>query len=407
MNNYLDKIKGLGKEKSSSSNSIPDLGEVYLIDENEPSKIIKIFDKEPKTDEINMPNDLVDLIIGNKKPGNKMSSLVNMPVASINILFKTVLLAKSSQFNAKALPKQLELFEEEYKREMNSKVYFKVDIKDISSNKSKDGKIKGRVDKVKEAVDFLQSNLYVWAKGKDSKGNIVNYKLTYIEKPSFTRGILTFEMNIFWVEQLVNLNLYNKVLKDLPILLGNSRYAMFSLYLERFDDNKWFKWNYENINKLFDLNYSTALSMSKGFMRDVKQKLDLNSLKSFAYKVKGNDILILPYRMNSLVGNDIVKLNEETVLKNENRNYVNFIARKHKLSDEKRKNLLTVITNSKTDKEIVKSAYELFKKDCKKKKCSILDITEDNFLHVINEFIYQEYKRSEKFKDFPNGYPRI
>ncbi|MBD3906750.1 hypothetical protein [Chryseobacterium muglaense] len=414
---WKETIKGLpdnqnekGSENETHSKMITDDGEIYLIDEKKPSKILKKFDKEIKSDDIDMPNGFIDLLIG-KKTGKHATkvSLLEMPIAAINILFRSIALVKSSQFNAKSRPTQLRLFEEEFKSQENTKVSMAINIKDISYSVRTDGKIKGRREKVREAIDFLQNNLFIWVVGKNSHGKTEDTKLSYIESPSFTDGKVFFDMNVFWFEQLLNLDVYNTILLQLPKLLGNTRHVMFSIYLERFTSNQWFQWNYNKINETFDLNYTDANSLAKGFLREVRHKLDKNSLKSFQYRVDGENVWIMPYEMKNLVGNNTVILKTKTLEKLDDNYFSNYIGRRHKLSKEKKQSILDIIKNSNTDKNVLKEAYEQFKKHCRSKevKVSVLSYVGDDFLSKWNKFIYEEYKNSNRFKDFPNGYPRV
>ncbi|REC39983.1 MULTISPECIES: hypothetical protein [Chryseobacterium] len=413
--NWTDKIKSLPDNNelgSENENMIAAAaeGEIFLIDENKPSNIIKRFDKEIKSDEINIPNEFVDLLIGKKSGKNSSKvSLLDMPIAATNILFRSIALVKSSQFNAKSRPLQLQFFEEEFKTKENAKVSLAINIKDVSSNVRPDGTVTGRREKVREAIDFLQNNLFVWVVGKNSSGETVDTKLSYIESPSFTKGKVYFDMNIYWFEQLMNLKVYNTYLLQLPRLLGNTRHVVFSIYLERFDSNKWFQWNYKKINELFGLNYSDANSLGKGFLRDIRHKLDKNSLKSFQYRVEGENIWIMPYEMKNIVGNSNIKLQSSTLEKLDDNYFANYLARRHELSKKKKESILDIIKTSNSDKIILKSAYEEFKKYCRRKevKVSVLKFTGDDFLNKWNTFIFEEYKKTERFKTYPNGYPRV
>ena len=245
--------------------------------------------------------------------------------------------------------------------------------------------------------------------GKNSFGETIDTKLSYIESPSFTKGKVYFDMNVFWVEQLMNLKVYNTTLLQLPKLLGNTRHVVFSIYLERFESNKWFQWNYKNINELFELNYSDANSLGKGFLREVRHKLDKNSLKSFQYRVDGDNIWIMPYEMKNIVGNSQIKLQTPTLEKLDNNYFANYLARRHNLSNEKKESILDIIKASNNDKNILKSAYEEFKRYCRKKdiKVSVLKFTGDDFINKWNGYILEEYKKTDKFKSFPNGFPRV
>lgn len=412
---WTDAIKNLDKDsdilkgsENEKKESLSENREIYLIDENKPNNVIRKFDKEVKTDDIDMPNEFVDLLIGKRKGKNPAKvSLLDMPIAATNILFRSIALVKASQFSTKARPLQLQLFEEEFKTKENAKVSMVINIKDISASISADGKVKGRREKVREAIDFLQQNLFVWVTSKNSKGEQTDYKLSYIESPSFTKGKVYFEMNVFWLEQLMNLKVYNTILFQLPKLLGSTRHVLFSIYLERFELNQWKLWNYKNINELFGLKYSDANSLAKTFLRELRFKLDKNSLRSFQYKVDGDNIHIMPYEMKKIVGNTSVKLEKETLEKLEDNYFSNYLGRRHDLSKEKKQSILDVLKSSKSDKIILTTAYTELKRDCRKNKVSVADLKGEHFLNKYNNFIYQEYLKSERFKKFPNGYPRI
>lgn len=420
MNNkkWTDKIKNLsenskdnlGSENETEKTGINDTEEIFLIDEEKPNIIIRKFDKEVRTDEIDVPNEFIDLLLGIKTGKNSTKvSLMEMPIAAMNILFRTIALVKSKQFNATKRPLQLELFEEEYKTKQNAKVSVVINIKDLSFNVRADGKVKGRREKVREAIDFLQYNLFVWVIGKNSHGKTTDYKQSFIESPSFTNGIVCFDMNVFWLEKLINLKVYNTTLLQLPQLLKNTRHVLFSLYLERFERNQWKPWNYKKINEIFELNYSDANSLAKGFFREVRHKLDKNSLRSFQYRVKGENILIYPYEMKNIVAKNEIQLETKTLEKLDENHFANYVSRRHGLSKEKKQSILDVIKMSNLDKNTLKNAYNEFKRFCRSKeiKVSVIEYQGDEFLNKWNTYIFEEYKKSQRYKDYPNGYPRI
>ena len=274
------------------------------------------------------------------------------------------------------------------------------------STKNANGKINSRADKVREAIDFLQNHFFEWVVGKNSDGKTVEEKLSFIERPKFTRGKLYFETSVFWAEKMINMKIYNPTLLALPKLLGNTRSVFFSLYLERMENDIWFQWNYENFNKLFSLNYPSARNLAKGFLAAIHKRLDENSLKSFAYKYSGDYIFIKPYQLKKLNSEEII-LKQETILKLENSYYSNYLARRHKLSDIKRKNILMIISTSSNDKILIQEAYEEFKRNCKRKKVKVTDIIGEDFLVQFNHYILENYKKTSRFVKYPEGYPSV
>lgn len=424
-NNFIDKVKGM-QNLSTNQNSISGGSEydkkmekltskkseeIILIDNRKPNNIIKTYEKEIKIDEIDVPNAIVNLLIGkdeNFKSTDKLN-FSDMPFISLNILFKSIALVKAHQFSASFRPKQLELFADEFKKEPNTKVRLTIDIKDISSFTGSDGVVRGRKGKVRNAIDFLRKNLYVWVVAKDSEGVLTDYTCSFLESPSFSRGKVTFDMSVFWYEKMVNLGKYNTMLLELPNLLGNTKHIIFSMYLERWELNKWSDngWNYKKINEMFNLSYSSANQLAKGFLRELRHKLDKNSLRSFQYKVKGDEIFIYPYMMKNIVMNDSVKLETKTLEKLDNNYFSNYIVRRHQLNEIKKKTILSYITNSEGDKNTLKNAYEEFKKECRKAKVSVITYMGDEFILKYNQFIETEYKKSERYKSFPEGSPRL
>lgn len=412
--NWKDKIKNLGNDnKASSSEKVKFItneeeGEIFLIDPKKPKTILKKFDKNVAPDEIDMPNEFIDILIGKKIGKNESKeSLLDMPIAATNILFRSIALVKSSQFSAKSRPLQLELFEELYKTQHNSKVSVVINIKDIAFSKTQSGAIKGKRQKVREAIDFLQDNLFVWKTGKNAEGQETDTKLSYIESPSFTAGKVYFEMNVYWLEQIMNLKIYNSVLFQLPSLLGNTRHILFSVYLERFKLNEWKQWNFNVINELFQLNYPDANSLAKGFLRELRFKLDKNSLRSFQYKVEGDYIWIMPYTMKSIVNGTNVNLKKGTLEKLESNYFANYLSRRHQLSNEKKLSILDIARHSESDKLILQNAYNELKKECRRLKVSITSLVGETFINKFNTYILNEYNKSERAKKFPNGFPRV
>lgn len=406
MNDFLNKIKNLKSNSEEDNQKVNHSDErVFLIDSSNKKNVIKKFDRIPQTDEINMPQEIVNLILGKNK-NNINKNLLDMPIAATQILFAAIALVKNSQFNKQKFPKQLVLFDEEFMTEQNAVVAMVMDIKDLYSTKNANGKINSRADKVREAIDFLQNHFFEWVVGKNSDGKTVEEKLSFIERPKFTRGKLYFETSVFWAEKMINMKIYNPTLLALPKLLGNTRSVFFSLYLERMENDIWFQWNYENFNKLFSLNYPSARNLAKGFLAAIHKRLDENSLKSFAYKYSGDYIFIKPYQLKKLNSEEII-LKQETILKLENSYYSNYLARRHKLSDIKRKNILMIISTSSNDKILIQEAYEEFKRNCKRKKVKVTDIIGEDFLVQFNHYILENYKKTSRFVKYPEGYPSV
>ena len=406
MNDFLNKIKNLKSNSEEDNQKVNHSDErVFLIDSSKKKNVIKKFDRIPQTDEINMPQEIVNLILGKNK-NNINKNLLDMPIAATQILFAAIALVKNSQFNKQKFPKQLVLFDEEFMTEQNAVVAMVMDIKDLYSTKNANGKINSRADKVREAIDFLQNHFFEWVVGKNSDGKTVEEKLSFIERPKFTRGKLYFETSVFWAEKMINMKIYNPTLLALPKLLGNTRSVFFSLYLERMENDIWFQWNYENFNKLFSLNYPSARNLAKGFLAAIHKRLDENSLKSFAYKYSGDYIFIKPYQLKKLNSEEII-LKQETILKLENSYYSNYLARRHKLSDIKRKNILMIISTSSNDKILIQEAYEEFKRNCKRKKVKVTDIIGEDFLVQFNHYILENYKKTSRFVKYPEGYPSV
>lgn len=404
-NNWLNKV-----QKLTESNKVEILnsegGKLFLIDKFKPVSVLKRYEKVINVDEIDMPNAFIDLILNKRKGSNTSNiSLLEMPIAATNILFKSIALIKSSQFSPKSRPQQLELFNKEFKKNVNTRVSLTIDIKDISFSTSAKGIIKGKRDKVREAIDFLQHNLYIWAITTNADGKQKDEKLSYIESPSFTTGKVSFEMNIFWFEQLIKLEGYNSVILDLPSILGNTRHVMFSLYIERFEANKWMQWNFKKINEIFDLNYSDANTLAKAFLHEMKIKLDNNALKSFQYTVSGELINILIYNIKNLPKDSNIKLLSPKLIKQ--KRFTNYLCRRHEISNEKKQSILDVLKNSEGDFELLYQAYEDYKVYCRKNKISVLDFKKEEFLNKWNLLISERYKETNRYLNFSNGSPRI
>lgn len=396
---YIQKIKGLDSEPKDIEDA------VVLLDSRHDIKIIRKYDKLANTDMVSMPNDFVDIFFQNKK-GNREVHLASMPIAAMTMLFNIVLLVKENQFQAEYRPRQLELFQEEFLTVENGKAFMTLPINNISFQEISEGVVRGRIEKVRQAVKFLKDHFTEWVVSKNAKGERTDSLLSLIERPTFTRGKLHFETSVFWIEKLINLKVFNPVLLKLPELLNNSRNVMFSLYLERFEENKWFQWDYKKINQRFGLNYTDANSLAKHFLKKISADLNKNSLKSFQYKVKGDLILIMPYQLKNLASNE-VDIKNETIKDNENNYLSSYIARRHKLDKVKRKSIFEKISHSEIDKRILDNAYKQFKKDCRSEKIKVTEVVGDEFLSRWNNKIYEQYKLTEQFKTHPNGYPKV
>ena len=135
MNDFLNKIKNLKSNSEEDNQKVNHSDErVFLIDSSKKKNVIKKFDRIPQTDEINMPQEIVNLILGKNK-NNINKNLLDMPIAATQILFAAIALVKNSQFNKQKFPKQLVLFDEEFMTEQNAVVAMVMDKRFVFNEK--------------------------------------------------------------------------------------------------------------------------------------------------------------------------------------------------------------------------------------------------------------------------------
>jgi len=383
---FLDIIKKIDKDKKNK---------ISFVGTDSTRKVIKKYESgKNKPDEVSLNNELTKMFF-EKNPANE-KDLVEAPMEAWRIFFLTLGLIKSTQVHA-SRPIQLELFNNEFLTNDNAFVGVVLDIKEINSDRKR--------EKIKKAVDFLQNNLTSWVVSKNYKGEEVNTKLSFIEKPSFTRGKLYFETSVFWMEKMAHLKEYNEILFKLPFILNNSKQFFFTLFLEFLPENQFTPINLETLNKRYNLNYADAKSFAKGFLMSLKIYLDQNNQKSFTYKVSKNQILIKPYRVSMLTSEEII-LTQQAKIKIKNRYSISYLKLRHKINEESLKHIKNIFDIS-MDKNLMDKAYDRLKKRMREQKKLMTELIDKKFLEEWQREINEEYKLTQAYIIYPNGYPKI
>lgn len=321
---------------------------------------------------------------------------INIPIDALRILFKISADIRNNQFQSNNTNKhQFDLFEQEFKTEDNSFALFKFKRSDISPNRN--------TERIKKALAFLTDYKKDWHISYRKDGEAISSYGGLITDPVFSKGSLAFYVPSYWLEQLSHLPQYNNFLYQLAFSVSNYKHLLFAIWLMTIPE-KGTTVNFNTFNKRYKLNYATARSLGKDFLKPIRNSLDGKNSVSFNFSVKGELISIVPYKcVNITEGNldektkTIVSISQKT----------HYWKNRHQLSNEDKKTLALVLKNDPSAKGLLLKGYDLFVKDSRKQKIKSSEIKGIDFMKKFQEFIRIAYLNTSMGEKIPNGYPKI
>lgn len=391
---FIDKIKGIdgGEQKRKS---------IAFSDPSKSKKIVKEIDGLEKEPEIVLLSNLLneDLF---KDPRN----ILYMPIESFKIILLVITQVKQFNYNQTHAPYTPSLFDEEFMSEDNS--YIKITLPNKLISPSREGK------RIISAFDALIESTVKLVHSTNARGEELKSRISFVERPNYTRGKVQFEVSSYWVNRIANINFYNKILYQLVNNVTHVRQLLFALWLKTIPQfNETTMGSYKSwtiigadtlhdryaIGEKCDTNYIT-----EKFLKPLQAKLfEFNDI-SFAFKFSNGLYYITSVDSKSNFAIDNLSSKDKT--DHQIKYFVDYLKRRHKLSEESCKYMRIQLKNTR-DRELVETAYKALKRDLRIKKIKMTELTGKDFLTVLQEEIINEYKKSSSFIKFPDGHPRV
>ena len=254
-----------------------------------------------------------------------------------------------------------------------------------------------------EALEFLKTYKNDTYTFTNSKGKKLTTSGGLIKDWYFSDKTGNFEITIslYWANKIVTLEAgkWNNFKFDVVKEFTNNKQRFFILWLMEVKKYKGTTKNFEDILKVYDLNYSNIKELMRGFLAPMKMKLDNKDINnnwfSFNYfldEKNKNNIRFIPYDVKPKKAENIeretldeIEKNKEKYKKNICSYKLKYIKRRHFLSNENAKIIKNYLEN---DFEMFELKYKLFLKLIKQEKSTTLNYQDDKFISKINE-VYQ------------------
>lgn len=399
-NDFINKIKKLPTGADANENRNND--DISYVGSDDTRVVLKDYQRDTPSESVDLNKEYIDFFI-NRKRNDSPKKLIETPIECWKIFFKTLSILKTQQFQIEKQPKQLQLFEEEFKTKDNAFVSITMKTTDISEYRDK--------KRIKQAIDDLQENFTEWVTSVNSKGEKVESKLSLIEKPSFTHGKIYFETSVYWLEKFIVLRKYNNYLYSLPFKLSNSKQFFFALYIEKLPENEWTKFSLETLNQMLGLDYKYPTHLAHSFLITLAANLNSFNSKSFNVKTDNQFIYIRPYLIKN-VGvlesvDDSLSITEKTKFQLKTKYQIAYLKKRHQIEQHTEKHLKNLYFASSINFEILQDAYKLLKAEIKKEKKMMTDYIGNEFLAKWQPHITEVYLKTSTGKQFPNGAPHV
>lgn len=395
---FLGKIKGLDNNSVAKKNK-----NIVFFDKDKPTNIVKSF---VGTEEV--PDIVILSAMGFQEIFKDTTDIINLPIESFRVIFALLHYSKQVHYNQKNAPYTPSLFEDEFLTKDNSFVSITIPNKIISPSRE--------TKRIKEALELLSSKTSQWISSINKDGQEVQSRIAFIEKPSYTRGKLYFEISSYWIEKLANIENYNKVIFNLVYTIPSTKQLIFTLWLNTlptYGENSfnketyksWTKVGLNTIQEKFGLTGKDYNYISEKFLKPLQAKLFKFNDKSFAFHYEKGIYYITALEVNS--NKEIENLNDKNTYEVEVKYAVNYLQQRHKLNKDTLEHISVIYKQSRKDKQLLEEAYKELKSKMRKQKIKLTDLRGVKFLDLWQVEIISCYEKTELFKSMPKGYPKI
>lgn len=355
------------------------------------------------SDQVSFDNEFIKEFILNEEM-TKANMIVHRIIVHIGFLLKKdqIYIGKNS-VNEELLVNQmkLQLFDEEFLTYENTHFVFTMQNAKVNENRN--------YKKLKTALEFLTNYKKGWYNSKNSKGEDISCYGGLISDSVINQNTGTFQFKIsaYWLKKILVLNHYNQTLYQLVFQISSNKHMIFWYWLTTLKEEGT-KIDFKTINQRYDLKYKDARSLSKGFLKPIKNNLDKLSLESFNFKVSGDIISIKRYQRSIEDVSKTISLNSDSKIIVQKNYKISYFKKRHKLSDNEINDLKLVMKNIKgSDLVILNDAYSEFVNSCRNNKVHSTDFIGKIFLEEWQKYIIIEYRKTQTGIRYPNSYPKI
>lgn len=293
---------------------------------------------------------------------------------------------------------KLQLFDDEFMSEDNQAISFKMNCYEICKGSN--------YHHLQESLQFLENFKKQWYTSTNQKGETIKCYGGLISSPVINKktGNFQFYINSFWLKKLIHLDRFNKTFYNLVQNVSSNKQMLFWYWLIMLP-SEGTQINYKKINDRYKLDYKSARSVVKDFLKPIKNKLDLYSHVSFNCSYKGDLIQIAKYERTAeefSLDNMLSKKQKKSLKKNYKLGY---ISKRHNLTQFQKGKVSTFL---KRESNIFSEAYQAFIAQCRKnKKLKATDYIGEDFILEINKYLKECYLQTPSGKVYPKAFPQI
>lgn len=310
---------------------------------------------------------------------------------------------KGTHFLGKENQQKLDFWEEEFLMQDNSYIQLNYKIRDFIAS----GNTKQMSKILQFLMDFKREEYTTFnQKGKPIKtfgGLLHTYYLS-------DKGAFQLIVSSYWAEKIVHLEAYNGILWRIIESQKDFKKAIFLLRVMEVQPNKGISWDFQSLNRTFDLNYKSAKDLCSKFLRPIKKHLEEktfeyteNSIKenntkeflqkSFNFGINKNNSNVIDCSVFFLKPDE--RIEEKIYDPLEQKYKLSYYKKRHQL-DKAQTELIKefikgiIIEGKLTTNpnfELFKTAYEAFKDECKKDKITTDKIIQEEFISKMQKIL--------------------
>lgn len=363
------------------------------------------FDSLPLPDYINMSKNFrKEFLDPNSNPELLEQSVIVFKVIMrivADLRFQTF--QTKNHFLGKENQTKLDFWQEEFLVQDNSYIELNYKTRDFIRS----GSTKQMSKILQFLMDFKRQEYTVLnKKGKPIKtfgGLLHTYYLS-------DKGAFQLIVSSYWAEKIVHLEAYNGILWRIIESQKDFKKAIFLLRIMEVQEDKGISWDYQTLNKTFDLNYKSAKDLCSKFLTPIKKHLEEKTFEYTQNSIQDNSTKeflqkSFNFGINKTNPNKIdcsvfflkpdKRIEQKIYDPLEQKYKLSYYKKRHQLDKaqtELIKGFIKAIAidgklTTNPNFELFKSAYETFKNECKEDKISTNEIIQEEFISRMQKIL--------------------
>lgn len=272
------------------------------------------------------------------------------------------------------------LFDQELDSDFGSYMRFTFSISDVVVNRN--------VKQIKEALEFLMKYKQGWYESENIHGVKVKSHVGFVNNPVFSPGKLSFLVPKYWCSKILNTFSYNELFYDLAWKAPNINTVRFAIWISTLESGTTIKIKSLNERFVSGKGYYKVYDLKRYFLDKMKGFLDKEGFDSFNYKINGDKVEIVKYKVvNAIRFSEDSKEDVEKLYKYNLNKKLNYFKNQNDLTTQQVSTLRSMYKNNKKGYYLFLEAYRLYKRKCKQGGFSVKDFKGEEFLTKISKIM--------------------